>query len=95
MKRLCIFVTYDHENIVDDYIGYLLQQLRKVVDGLAVVCNYEYIAKGIDKIRPYADKVYYRNNTGFDAGAYKDAICSYLGWDEINKYEEVLPGQRS
>lgn len=90
MKRLCIFVTYDHENIVDDYIGYLLQQLRKVVDGLAVVCNYEYIAKGIDKIRPYADKVYYRNNTGFDAGAYKDAICSYLGWDEINKYEELL-----
>ena len=40
MKRLCIYVTYDAENIIDDYIGYMMRELRKVVECLVVVCNY-------------------------------------------------------
>ena len=90
MKRLCIYVTYDYENVVDDYIGYMLQELRKSVDCLVVVCNYEYIAKGIDNIHPYADRIFYRKNTGFDAGAYKDVLCQYLGWDVMCRYDELL-----
>lgn len=90
MRRLCVFVTYDCENTVDKYIGYLLREFRKAVDALVVVCNYEYIIKGVEYIQPYADQVYYRSNKGFDAGAYKDAICQYLGFNEINKYDELL-----
>lgn len=90
MKRLCVFVTYDFENVVDDYIGYMLRELRKVVDCLVVVCNYEYIASGIDNIQPFADRIFYRENTGFDAGAYKDVLCQYLGWDMICQYDELL-----
>lgn len=90
MRRLCIYVTYDFENIADDYIGYMLHELRKVADCLVVVCNYEYIAKGINNIQPFADKIYYRKNIGFDAGAYKDALCQYLGWSEISCYDELL-----
>ena len=90
MRRLCIYVTYDFENIADDYIGYMLHELREAVDCLAVVCNYEYIAKGIENIQPYADKIFYRKNIGFDAGAYKDALCQYLGWDIVCQYDELL-----
>ena len=90
MKRICIYVTYDFENIVDGYIGYMLQELRKSVDYLAVVCNYREIAKGIGNIRPYADKIYYRENIGFDAGAYKDVLCRYIGWDAVCRYNEIL-----
>lgn len=90
MKRLCVFVTYDFENIVDNYIGYMLQELRKVVDYLVVVCNYQHITKGIDNIQPFADRIFYRDNIGFDAGAYKDVLCKYLGWDMIYEYDELL-----
>jgi lipopolysaccharide biosynthesis protein len=90
MKRLCIYVTYDFENIIDDYIGCVLKELRKVIDYLVVVCNYEYIAKGVENVQPYADKIYYRENKGFDAGAYKDVLCRHLSWDEICKYDEML-----
>ena len=90
MKRICIYVTYDFENIVDDYVGYMLRELRKSVDYLAVVCNYAEVVRGIENIQPYADGIYYRKNIGFDAGAYKDALCTYLGWDEIGKYDELL-----
>lgn len=89
MKRLCIYVTYDIENIVDNYIGYMLQELRKLVDCLVVVCNYKEIAGGIEHIQPYVDKIYCRDNVGFDAGAYKDALCTYIGWDEVCKYDEL------
>lgn len=90
MNRLCIFVTFDFENIVDEYIAYMLGELRKVVSCLIVVCNYKYIAKGSEYIYPYADKVFYRANIGFDAGAYKDALCCYAGWDEVSQYDEIL-----
>ncbi len=90
MKRICIYITYDFENIVDDYIGYMLQELQKEVDHLVVVCNYEYIVCGIDNIQAYADKIYYRKNVGFDAGAFKDTLCNFLGWDEILKYDELV-----
>ena len=90
MKRLGIYVIYDCENIVDDYIGYMLQELRKVVDCLVVVCNFKEIRKGIQNINVYADRVYYRDNTGFDAGAYKDALNCCIGWSEVSTYDELV-----
>ncbi len=90
MKRLCIYVTYDAENIIDDYIGYMLRELRKVVECLVVVCNYEVVASGMENIQPYADKIYYRKNIGFDAGAYKDVMCNLMGWNNIVGYDELL-----
>ena len=90
MRRLGIYVMYDYENIVDDYIGYMLWEMRKVVDCLVVVCNCEEISSGSEHIENYADKIYYRDNIGFDVGAYKHALCYRLGWDEIATYEELV-----
>lgn len=90
MKRLCIYVTYDFESTADGYIGYMLRGLREVADSIAVICNYPHIDKGIENIRPYADNIFYRKNKGFDAGAYKDALYRYLGWDDVCGYDEVL-----
>lgn len=90
MKRLCIYVTYDYENIVDDYIGYMLQELRKVIDYLVVVCNYSHIARGNDNVQPFVDEIFYRENIGLDAGAYRDVLCRYLGWDVVCQYDELL-----
>lgn len=90
MKRLCIYVTYDPENKIDDYIGYMLQEMRKTVDSLILICNYKYAIFGLDNIQPYVDKIFYRENEGFDAGAYKDALCQYLGWDMVCEYDELI-----
>lgn len=90
MKRFCIFVTYDIENIADDYIGHMLQEMRKVTDFLVVVCNYGHIARGMENIQSYADKIFYRENKGFDVGAYKEVLCQYLNWDEVCKYDELV-----
>ena len=56
MKRFGIYIIYDSDNIVDTYIGFMLQELRKVVQCMVVVCNNKYIDKGIENIEPYADR---------------------------------------
>lgn len=39
VKRLCVYAVYDGQNIVDDYIGYMLRELKTCMDCLVVVCN--------------------------------------------------------
>jgi len=90
MKRICIYLTYDKERIIDSYIGYMLRELRTCVDDLVVVCNEPEIIRGREYLENYADEIYYRENIGFDAGGFKDALCTYLGWEKIWIYDELI-----
>lgn len=90
MKRICIYLIYDSENIADRYISYMLSELHKCMDYILVVCNSGFIKKGEEGICTYADRIVYRDNVGFDAGAFKDALCKYVGWDQVYQYDELL-----
>ena len=39
IKRCAIFLYYDKQGIVDDYVIYLLNDLNKNIDKLLIVCN--------------------------------------------------------
>lgn len=60
MKRLCIYVTYNKENEIKEYMGYMLKALRGYTTTLYVVCNYLKISDGSERIVPYADDIFYR-----------------------------------
>ncbi|MBD5402359.1 hypothetical protein HDR58_06115 [bacterium] len=90
MKRLCIYLTYDGQGIVDEYIGYMLRELKTCVSQLVVVCNQTKIIKGQDILEKYADQIFYRENIGLDAGGFKDALCDYIGWDKVREYDELV-----
>lgn len=90
MKRLCIYVTYNRENQIKEYMGYMLKGLRNDVTALYVVCNYPKILEGKEYIAPYADNIFYRENKGLDAGAYKDMLCTFIGWDTVYQYDELI-----
>ena len=79
MKRLLIYLTYDRQSIIDDYIGYFLGSMRPIADTIAVVCNMPQIRKGLHNLADYADYIFYRENKGLDAGGFKDALCTFLG----------------
>lgn len=89
-KRICIYLTYDKQNIVDQYIGYALKQLKTCVSHLVVVCNEKKIISGMEILEEYADEIFLRENIGYDAGGFKDALCSYLGWDKVLQYDELV-----
>ena len=90
MKRICIYLTYDKKNVIDKYIGYMLSELRDCTDELIVVCNETDIKRGKGLLEEYADAIYYRENIGFDAGGFKDALCSFVGWDKVSEFDELV-----
>lgn len=90
MNRLCIYLTYNKEKKLYDYIGRVLQSLRECCQKVCLVCNYDHMEEGQEYAAAYADQIFYRENRGYDSGAYKDTICDYLGWDEVEKYDEII-----
>lgn len=90
MKRLGIYLIYDQENIIDPYIGYMLKELKTCLNHLVVVCNMAKVDCGEEILEEYADEIFYRDNIGFDAGGFKDALCSFLGWEKVLRYEELV-----
>lgn len=91
VKRLCIYVTYDKQNIIDHYIGYMLNELRSCADYLAVVCNNDKnLINGVDILEQYADDIFFRENKGFDIGGFKDALCDFLGREKVIEYDELI-----
>ncbi len=90
MKRLVVYLTYSPKNVVEDYVGYMLKELRKISTTLIVICNEESVLSGEEHIKKFADKYYFRKNIGLDAGGFKDALTKFIGWDEVKKYDELV-----
>lgn len=90
INRMCIYLTYDKDNIVDRYISYILKELKKCVSYLVVVCNELEVIYDKNILESYANQIIYRGNIGFDAGGFKDALCNYIGWDKIYEYDELV-----
>lgn len=90
MNRLCIYVTYNRENKIYEYIGNALKSLKECCSDIYMVCNYENIADGLEYASPYIDGIFFRQNNGYDSGAYKEALFDFLGWAEVSKYDEIV-----
>lgn len=89
MKRFAIYFFYDKDGIVDDYNIYLLNDLKKNIDKLLVVCNGNLTTEGRSKFETVADDILVRENVGFDVWAYKEGM-EYYGWDKISGYDEMI-----
>lgn len=88
-KRLGIFVFFDKEGIVEDYVTYLLNDLRQNLDRLVIVCNGFVTDDGVQRLKSFSTEVYHHENRGFDAAAYKFAL-NKIGWNTLHEYDELL-----
>ncbi len=86
-KRLNIFAFFDKDGIVDDYVVYLLMQMRLFCDTQIVVVNGKLDSEGEAKISSHCDKIIFRDNVGYDITAYKEG---FLQAEKIETYDEVL-----
>lgn len=82
-------MTYNREDRIYEYMDRVLESLKKHCSKIYLVCNYE---KRVPDFKSLScvDAIWYRPNTGYDSGAYRDVLCDYLGWDEVCRYEELL-----
>lgn len=89
MKRAGIYFFYDKDGIVDSYVPYFIDGLHEVVDYIVVVVNGKLTADGRKILSSCADDLFVRENVGFDAWAYKDAI-EYISWEKLLQYDELV-----
>lgn len=90
MKRLGIILCYDKDGIIDDYIPYLLNDLKENLDRLVVVCNGILSPAGRKRLLKITKDVAVRENEGFDVAGWKFAMVEYLGWDVVDQYDELV-----
>lgn len=88
--RLGIFLFFDDEGYVDDYVKYLLDDITENFDELAIVCNGILSHKGKAVLRQFGSEVFVRPNIGFDAGGFREAIVERLGFEKISEFDEVV-----
>ena len=89
VKRCAVFVFFDKDGIVDNYIEKFLTGLKKEVERIVIVCNGDLSAGGMDTFRKISDEVLQRPNEGYDITAYKYGL-NHIGMDKLSGYDEVL-----
>ena len=89
IKRLVIYFFYDKDGIVDRYVPYMLEDMKKNCSELFVVCNGKLTVEGRAVLEAITPNVYVRENKGFDVWAYKAAMEQY-GWKKLEKFDEVV-----
>ena len=91
MKRLGIFLCYDKDGIIDDYITYLLDDIVKNLDELCIVSNGDLTDESIEKLDKYTTSdIIFRSNEGFDAGAWRDVMVKHYGFDNLLNFDEII-----
>lgn len=90
MNRLVLFSFYDKEGIADEYVYYLLQELKTIATKLVVVINGDINSEDKFRMSEIADFLIQRQNKGYDSGAYKEVLFRYFGIDSIKQYDELV-----
>lgn len=90
IKRLCIYAIYDKQKKINKYIEAVLCELKRFATDIVIICNFDEIIEGKEYLLPYASEIYFRDNIGFDAGAYRDALNNFITWDRALLYDELL-----
>lgn len=89
VRRCAIFLFFDKDGIVDDYIPHMLQDMRTSVEYILVISNGFVNCEGIRKLKAVADDVYCRANLGLDVGGYREGLF-YLGFQKLQEYDELI-----
>lgn len=90
MDRLVLFSFYDKDGIVDESVYYLLMELQPIASELVVIINGKICLKDKERLEKYSFQIIQRENEGFDAGAYKDAIFNHIGIEKIKEFDELV-----
>ncbi|VAY87972.1 Alpha-L-Rha alpha-1,2-L-rhamnosyltransferase/alpha-L-Rha alpha-1,3-L-rhamnosyltransferase [hydrothermal vent metagenome] len=85
-NRATVFVHYDRDNIVDDYVYFYLQELQKYSSFLVFVSTTKLKEQDIENLSQYCSRVIVRENIGYDFMSYKIGLESFVYQD----YDEVV-----
>lgn len=91
MNRAAVFVFFDKDGIADDYVEFFLRELRENASRVVVVVNGMLAESSYAMFSRYADAadILVRENSGFDAWAYRTGLL-HIGYEALAGYDEVV-----
>jgi rhamnosyltransferase len=89
VRRAVFYLFYDPQGRVDDYVLHTLEHLRPHSELVFVVSNTPLDEANTERLESVADRVWVRENVGFDVWAFKESL-EQVGADELATYDEVL-----
>lgn len=89
-KRLAILVVYSSNRKLDKCVSFLAEKMKEHCQKLMIVINGSVEEKGICELKQITNSVRVRENSGYDCGAYKQALIEYIGWDELKEYDDII-----
>lgn len=89
IQRLAIYFFYDPDGIVDRYALYMLDEVKKNVSDLLIVCNGKLSSEGRAAFEKITSRILVRENSGFDVWAYKEAM-DFWGWKNLIDLDELI-----
>lgn len=89
-KRLGVFLAYDADGILDDYVFFLLREIRPSLARLIIMVNGRLTDESLAKLREISDDIHLRPNQGFDVGAWREGILTHCGFGPLRHYDELV-----
>lgn len=89
MKRICLFAGYNYSNIVSEYVLDYLKELSKYAD-IYYMADGTLPDKELDKIQTITKGAWVKEHHGYDFYSWKLLADKYVGWEKIEKYDEVI-----
>ena len=88
-RRVIIYLYYDPQGQVDDYVLYKLERLRPFAQEIFVVVNGDLTDEGRARLESVSDTVWQRENVGFDVWGYKEAL-EHIGRERLAEFDELI-----
>jgi len=88
MKRVAIFAHFDKDDIIDDYVIYYLQGLKKVADDIIFVSDCNLPLAETKKLNGICLKIIAQKHGEYDFGSYKRGILEAK--NILNNYDELI-----
>lgn len=88
-KKLAIFVHWDQDNIIDDYVVKYMRELQLIAKDIVFVSNSNISQKEQSKLSQLVDHIIIRENIGYDFMAWRDGL-RYIEYKNLSQYDEVI-----
>ncbi len=87
-KRVCLLAGFDKDNIIQDYVVFLVQELSKISD-VYYFADAEIPKKELLKIKAYTKYAESAPHMGRYFGSWQ-YLMHYIGWKTLESYEEMI-----
>ncbi|API87373.1 CDP-glycerol glycerophosphotransferase family protein [Francisella uliginis] len=88
-KRICLFAGYDKDGVIDESVIIFIKELSNYCD-VYFLSDSQLQDEQIEKLKPYVKGAWAYRHGEYDFGSYKRLAKYHIGWNEIEKYDELL-----